>query len=599
MRRTAFVLITLFFLFGIFSPVYSQSVDDLESELDKKSEEIKNNQETLSKLQKEIDAIRSSTVSIEEKIVLVERQIKSVEEYINAVKKGIKARESAIDNKGKIIDLKESQVSTISSQIYKLTRLGIIEYFFLNNSGESIFKNFFYRRYLVSDYLDDFKNKQQELAELLSEKKQLEEDKKELTAQSKQLDKMKTDLALERSSLQGQISYKSTQSSQIKSKITLLKDQISDLQVAILVAKSGSTTGVGSVPSSGDFDASFAGFTQKAPSGYFGVFSFGAYTHRMGMSQYGAQARAVIGKQTSTQILQAYYGKAPVYRNTSGTIKVEGYGSMDFETKYMYGIAEMPSDWDLEALKAQAVATRTYAYTNYYNKTPICITQSCQVWSLSKYNNVMAGQAPKWKQAVDQTKGMIISGVVTYYSATSGGYLTTSGWDTTDKKGGSGAWTTNAWESKANSPWFYRAWYRQTYNDASATCNRKPWMSQEEMSDILNAYLVVKGIDVKGSVNTSKIVPVTLPYCQMSGLSGSPYSMAEMRGLLSSPVTSISGSPVVTNNNSGTTTEVSFITNRGVVKMTGADFKQIFNMRAPGYLSIPQNNYVFINVVRK
>ena len=85
----------------------------------------------------------------------------------------------------------------------------------------------------------------------------------------------------------------------------------------------------------------------------------------------------------------------------------------------------------------------------------------------------------------------------------------------------------------------------------------------------------------------------------IDGLTGNPYSISEMKSLLNNPVTSISGKPVVTNDSRANTTKVSFATNRGVVNITGADFKQIYNMRAPGYISIPQNNYVFINVVRK
>lgn len=594
------ILISIIIVFALsfvfFSPVFSQSVDDLENQLDQKNQEVKDKQNALSAMQKEIDAINSSSASLSQRISLTDTALKKVESYLSQTKKDLDKREGEYKKKDLIVRVLETQLNTLTSVLYKTSRGSFLEYFFLSDSSESFAKKIFYKQYLLSKQINEFKLKKQEMGEMAQQKMDLETEKKELGQQMTQLEKMKKDLEDERIVYLAQSREKSSQSSALKKQITLLKEDISDLQVAILTAKSGSTTGIGNVPSSGDYNATYAGFMEKAPSGSFDVFSFGAYTHRLGMSQYGAQARATVGKQNYVQILKAYYGKEPVKRNTSGTIKVEGYGSMDFETKYLYGIAEMPSDWSLEALKSQAVAARTYAYNYYYNKTTICITQSCQVWSKDKWQNVINGQAPNWKKAVDDTKGMILSGVTTYYSATSGGYLTTSGWDTTDGKGGGSGWTTNAWESKANSPWFYKAWYKDL---SGRSCGRLPWLNELEMTDILNAYLVVKGIDLKGTVNTSKILPTTIKTCPIDGFSGNPYSITELRNLLNNPVVSISGNPVVTNDSKGNTTRVSFVTNRGALNISGSDFKQIYNMRAPGLLSIPQNNYVFINVVRK
>ena len=99
-----------------------------------------------------------------------------------------------------------------------------------------------------------------------------------------------------------------------------------------------------------DYNASIKGFRESAPGGYFAAFSFGAHTHRKGMSQYGARGRAQSGQDFKT-ILKAYYGKEPVGKDTGGTIRVSGQGEMNFETNYLYGIAEMPSSWNMEALK--------------------------------------------------------------------------------------------------------------------------------------------------------------------------------------------------------------------------------------------------------
>src|SRR3990167_10831447 len=132
------------------------------------------------------------------------------------------------------------------------------------------------------------------------------------------------------------------------------------------------------------------------------------------MSQYGARGRAQNG-QNSGQILKTYYGKEPVGKDTGGTISVAGgIGSVGFEDYYLMGIAEMPSTWHPEALKAQAIAARTYAYRYKIEGKQICITESCQVFRKSKADN----PPQAWRDAVNSTRGQVLEDVVTYYSST-------------------------------------------------------------------------------------------------------------------------------------------------------------------------------------
>lgn len=359
--------------------------------------------------------------------------------------------------------------------------------------------------------------------------------------------------------------------------------QLSAKQQEILSAKSGTfVTAVGDVPLADDPKASPNYNPGFSPA--FAAFSFGGYTHRKGMSQYGAKGRAESG-QNATTILSAYYGKAPVGKDTNGTIKVSGYGDIDFEGRYLLGIAEMPSTFHKEALKAQAIAARSYAYRYKQNGQEICATESCQVYSNSKADNPPA----EWRQAVEETRGQVIEDVVTYYSSTTGGYITTMGWDTTSAN--KDTWTSGAYEKIGNSPWFYKAWYTQSYSISSNTCGRShPWLNQEEMADVLNAYLIQN----KSGVDNGRITPITT-----SCWGGNPYTIGEARDLANSvgggAVTSVS-SVSVTYSNDGTTANISFATNRGSVSLSGSDFKQIFNLRAPGYISIKSPLY---NIERK
>lgn len=357
---------------------------------------------------------------------------------------------------------------------------------------------------------------------------------------------------------------------------------LSAKQQEIIAARSGQfTASIGDSELADDINASIKGFRENAPAGSFAVFSFGAHTHRKGMSQYGARGRAQLGQDYKT-ILRAYYGKEPVSKDTGGNISVSGYGSINFEEKYLYGIAEMPSGWHAEALKAQAVAARTYAYRYKQGGQTICTTEACQVFSKSKADN--SPQA--WKDAVNATRGQVIEDVVTFYASTHGGYTATKGWDTTDGNGGSN-FVDKSYDKLGGSPWVYKAWYTQGYSVNSDKCGRSnPWLSGEEMADIVNAALVLS----KGnSGEASRVTPIS------SCWGGNPYSHEELRNIASKYGGISSANSVVVMQGNGTTNQV--IING--VTLSGTDFKKGFTLRAPGRLSIPQSGFAFFNIEKK
>lgn len=358
--------------------------------------------------------------------------------------------------------------------------------------------------------------------------------------------------------------------------------QLSAKQQEIINARSGGFTAtIGDSNLADDYNASINGFRASAPSGYFAAFSFGAFTHRKGMSQYGARGRAQNGQDYKT-ILKAYYGKEPVSKDTGGDINVTGFGSMNFEDKYLMGIAEMPSTWSAEALKAQAVAARTYAYRYKTQGSSICTTEACQVYSDSKANN----PPDAWRQAVNDTRGQVLEDVVTYYASTHGGFADPIGWDTTDGGGGS-SFIDKAYDKIGGSPWLYKAWYTQGYSVNSDKCGRSnPWLSPEEMADIVNAAIALK----TGGIDTSRITPVTT-----SCWGGNPYSMDELRNLVSGNGGISSANSVSVSQGNGTTNNVTI----NGVSLSGAEFKKAFNLRAPGRLSIPQSGFAFFNIEKK
>ena len=94
--------------------------------------------------------------------------------------------------------------------------------------------------------------------------------------------------------------------------------------------------------------------------------------------------------------------------------------------EYLYGVlgAEIPSSWPMEALKAQAVVSRTYAIANLgkhrANGFDLCASVHCQ-----GYGGV-SSEDPKLKRAVDETRGEILTyrGEIAkvFYHSDSGGF---------------------------------------------------------------------------------------------------------------------------------------------------------------------------------
>jgi peptidoglycan hydrolase-like amidase len=546
------LLITIFFPVQAFDKVeeLQNEIDELQNRLEMSRDATEPLEAELARLQQKLENIRAGIKQAEQQQVQLEQSIKAREKEF--------AEQYAV-------------LAERAARYYKTLRGPSKLLVLLSAESASTWtKDLAYRNAVTQEDKKMIAGITQDLMQLEKDKKQLEQDKQQLAAIKQKTDEQ---AAFFRQEIKGAKEYQA----ELDRKI----EELSRRQKEILAARSGTfTTSVGNVPDSSIPCSGPPGTPSYCDPGggtWFAAFSFGAWTHRKGMSQYGAKARAESG-QNYKDILKAYYGKEPVSKDTGGNISVQGFGELNFEDYYLMGIAEMPSSWPEEALKAQAIAARTYAYRYKKDGKAICTTQSCQV-----FNNGKAASPPEdWKKAVQDTKGEVLEDVTTYYSSTTGGYLTThAGWDT--ECGNQGCWPDQAWEVKAESPWFYSAWYTDTYNPNSAKCNRgNPWLSSEEMADILNAWRVLQ------QENDERILPVTINQCPIDGAGGDPYSVDELRNKAEGKgggFNSVSGVSVSYGDN-GETSSLTFSTNKGSVSISGADFKKAFNLRAPGYIAI-------------
>ncbi|NQT00259.1 MAG: hypothetical protein HQ595_04160, partial [Candidatus Omnitrophica bacterium] len=75
--------------------------------------------------------------------------------------------------------------------------------------------------------------------------------------------------------------------------------------------------------------------------------------------------------------------------------------------------------------------------------------------------------------------------------------------------------------------------------------------------------------------------------CGIDGVTGNPYSIAELRDKANEKggaFTSVS-SVSVAYSNDGYTSSVILGTSKGAITISGSEFKQAFNLRAPGYIA--------------
>jgi uncharacterized protein YlxW (UPF0749 family) len=592
LHTTFFILLSFFILFLQFTPAYSVTEDDIEDKIEETQEEIEENESKLESIEARIKEISESNYSVTQKINLLTEEITEVEEEVEEKDKEIQRKLNEIDAKERILAEKRDMLASISDELYRESRVGSIEFFFSKSGIDDLIQSFFIKRSAISFLKDEITQITGEFEDLTLLKQELEDEKKELDAQKKDLDDSYDLLAAERAKLQRELNEKYNSRNLISRTINGLKSELSDLQYHLLVVRQGGTNvNASSVPGNTDNYSTLAGFRANAPNNTFGVFSIGAYTHRNGMSQWGAKARAEAG-QSYTKILSAYYPGKSIRTNTvvidgktediMTNIKTTTYGTLNFEDDYLLRLGEMPEYFPMEALKAQAIAARTYAvnYTQNGDGT-ICTSQRCQVIHSSK-------KTGKWKDAVEATRGKILtsssgSPFSSQYAAVHGGWSNTAGWDTTDGTG-SGDWMARAYDSLSGVSWFYKTWYIPL--GSSSNCGRYPWLTQTEMSDIVNAYQVW----VQNDRSDNRIIPVN-DACHSSG---NPYSHSELRNLANKSVSSIT--TVVTSNSNGSTGSITFYTNAGNITIGANDFKTVYNMRAPGHLHIPQSGFVHINI---
>ena len=182
---------------------------------------------------------------------------------------------------------------------------------------------------------------------------------------------------------------------------------------------------------------------EVASKGRMRLFKNGKKVRKNGRSMFGGPAHPLV----------------MVYEKYGSRISVEGkahdyaYGRLQFDShsscgadhclrlvlslpmqKYLYGLGEVPASWPAAALKAQAIASRTYAYSKIDRLGQHNSPCDCAVYD-STIDQAYIGDSKRtgsgeywdaWKAAVDDTNNQVIlhqgDPIQALYSSSSGGH---------------------------------------------------------------------------------------------------------------------------------------------------------------------------------
>ena len=561
MSKKILAIIAVFlFIFSI-NVVIADELDDINKELDSLSKALSESQKATKPLESDLAKLKSQFAVVQKKILVIEIDLNNKEKQQNKAEKNFVIQKGILDKRvaEHYKNIKRSSVSIINLLVADNLPLSIQQYFYqkkvTDNDKQTILRIVF------------------QIKALEEAKKQLNNDKIKLTEAKKKIDSQSTFLAQE-------IGKAKTYQSQLSSKIAQLsakQQQLIAQKLAGLNIPRSAGTSMGGCRDDRDVDP---GFSPRIAFYTYGV------PNRVGLNQYGAKGRAEAG-QNEEQILRAYYDNFELKKDYSAdiNINVDGHGTFNIED-YVKRIYEMPESWNIAALKAQAIAARSYAlaYTNN-GAGSICTTQQCQVFKPDPKGGA-------WEQAVNETRGWVmVSGgnpVKAWYSSTHGGFVLKTGeigwsdtsWtkhsaDTTNGSIGSFSDLQNNAYDKS-SPWFYCDW------GSRSQYNKTAWLKADEVADIVNVILLAQkdSSTIEHLYQPDKSNPAGTDTWDANRVK------TELKNRGGNPFNNISGVSVSADFSGYRTTNVSLSGDAGSASFDGREFKDWFNLRAPANIQI-------------
>ncbi|OGE28318.1 hypothetical protein A2867_04890 [Candidatus Daviesbacteria bacterium RIFCSPHIGHO2_01_FULL_40_11] len=536
------------------------------------------NADEIEDLQKQIDELNharqlsvSATKPLEGQLESLKRQLDQIQVNLDNLSLNIQQKQKDLDVREDKIALQqallETRVKAYYIRSYLTDPLTII---FSSIQAGDLFRELSYRQTVTREDRQIISSITAEVVDLLTQKEKLEKDKVRLAVFQEEVDKNAKFIG-------GEVSKAKAYQADLSKQIA----QLSARQQQIIAQRQASLN----LPTSLGAGPLFCTDDRKLDPGFrpaYAFFTFGI-PHRVGMNQYGVLGRAQAG-QNHEDILRAYFADFNFETRPNINISVQGYGSMPLE-QYLLGIYEMPDSWPMEALKAQAIAARSYAlsYTNNGSKE-ICTTQACQVYK-------GGSKGGNWEQAVKSTEGKtLVSGgspISAWYSSTDGGYTYSAsdiGWgarsftkrvrDTQGDIGNFSDLFSKAYDK--DSPCFYAAQgFRSQYGKSA-------WLKSEEVADIVNVIMLTK----RDSSLSEHLYQTDKPNPEGKDTWDFERVKQELRNRGGTPFNSVSEVTVSADFGSGMVTSVTISGDGRSESFNATEFRNFFNVRAPANIAI-------------
>lgn len=388
-------------------PAYARSSSDISNDIKRREGELQN-------LEKQLSSVNSKLSNQEKALTQVKGRIPQLELTISKMEQDIEQAKLLINKLELEKEIKQLEYEEMESKQQELVRYNYVSWKTGMESpiepiDESSFKNTTYHSIIftsgksslleVVNYLNSLQSKiddsKEESGDLQEKQVELEVEKKKLEEEQKALFKQIDDLSKQQNGIK-------TRSGQVKLELDLAYEeqkQVLAYEAQLEQNNSGSQNNSGEVVTSPNptnpgtppvvaKTISFNGRGRDLKQG-----------HGVGMSQFGALGAALQGWDYK-KILKFYYPGVQITKIPQRNIKVDGYGEMTID-KYVGGAAEVPVTacedmgltfsssniwkcWPREAIKAQAVAFRTFGHYRTQNGQSICTTTTCQVYNGSR-----------------------------------------------------------------------------------------------------------------------------------------------------------------------------------------------------------------------
>lgn len=419
LRTKIKVLFVAFCIISLVFPAHiaARSIDDIQREIDAQNQNLSSVQNQLSQAEKNLKNIEGSLNSVQGEIPRLEAEIKQIQAQVEVNK--LLIQQSNETKKLKELeqeDRETRQVKAIKSAYQTWRSQNGIDTTIIYGT-EGGMKHEVYQAEVsgkelssIESLIAQIEKIKDDLANLEKQNGTLEEQNIQLAQRRQELIARMVALQTSRYSANGAVAGLRGQVAVIQSNISQLSAEQKALQdyEAWLLGQSGNG---GTNP----LTAGQLYFTGRGRDLLQG--------HGVGLSQFGAFGAANAG-WNSTQILQLYYTGVSIV-SSGGNVNVAGYGAMNVND-YVAGQGEVPAKacgdasqaaarpdkyvvdnpgtvwdcWPEEAIKAQAIAFRTYAmHWMSYKGGQICTTAACQV-----YNGTRNSQ---W--VADETANLVIT----------------------------------------------------------------------------------------------------------------------------------------------------------------------------------------------